>query len=691
MRNNARRENFNFDQPSSRRISLVVKCVTIVLVLAVLLQIQIVTQNYTNYLYQNDEKQLRLAEQALMAEFYNNVEIVKSLETYQEIHPFSLQEFPVKGSKLVQELNAHFTNNNIVDDIFMHFFCDEYFYSTKTSYSTRSFMTRFNLPYGGGQLGDRFLEQMHKAQQPFFIRDVTPRQSASQTMKNKYILYVYPYRIAGITQGVVIFQINEANLNSWIGNDMEKDIYIFDSNYNLLNYSEISRDILDALTSDRIEELMKKTITGETTQALSHDHYYILNGAISNTDLYYIRFAEHTELHYPLHWLNYLYLLLIVLLLGLSVIVHKEILQYKKTVAIRNRQTFLQQLVGKKIHDETEMRESGKKYGVTLYATWHFVVIGQKELQEKESVRKKFFDESCFPYLFRVPMADDLNVWIIGASQYMAGIDLQELYATAQLTVGSMYAEISGIHCSYIEARSFWDIAFEPQTYYRELQKSLDICYEPLIYQANEALENNDPDKFVLMVKAIRQKCKEQSSPSVLQCHIWRKLIHLTQRKLKPLSEDRVFNENLIQPEWNEDPKILLELLEQEIDTLYLAKKQMDRPKAPPLTIEDMLDVIERNYCDENFSLQILADHFDLSLSYLSLFFKEKQGDNLLNYYTTLRMKKAKELLNTTQLSLKQIATEVGYSNVSSFIRRFRQLYGRTPGTYKKNPPSTSM
>ena len=47
-------------------------------------------------------------------------------------------------------------------------------------------------------------------------------------------------------------------------------------------------------------------------------------------------------------------------------------------------------------------------------------------------------------------------------------------------------------------------------------------------------------------------------------------------------------------------------------------------------------------------------------------------------------MEKAKELLMTTELSLKQIAATVGYSNVSSFIRRFKQLYGVTPGSYKK-------
>ena len=98
MRNNARRENFNFDQPSSRRISLVVKCVTIVLALAVLLQIQIVTQNYTNYLYQNDEKQLRLAEaRRLLIEGKRNVSQASEEVGYKNFSQFIREYKKVYG------------------------------------------------------------------------------------------------------------------------------------------------------------------------------------------------------------------------------------------------------------------------------------------------------------------------------------------------------------------------------------------------------------------------------------------------------------------------------------------------------------------------------------------------------------------------------------------------------------------
>ena len=68
----------------------------------------------------------------------------------------------------------------------------------------------------------------------------------------------------------------------------------------------------------------------------------------------------------------------------------------------------------------------------------------------------------------------------------------------------------------------------------------------------------------------------------------------------------------------------------------------------------------------------------------LSQFFKEKTGQNVLDYSTDFRMERAKKLLSDPKLTLKEISQQVGYYNVSSFIRRFKQLNGVTPGDYRK-------
>lgn len=92
---------------------------------------------------------------------------------------------------------------------------------------------------------------------------------------------------------------------------------------------------------------------------------------------------------------------------------------------------------------------------------------------------------------------------------------------------------------------------------------------------------------------------------------------------------------------------------------------------------------IEDRYDQCDFSLQGMSEAFGMALPNLSQLFKEQTGQTPLEYVTELRMKKAQHLLTTTMKPLSSIAEEVGYYNVSSFIRRFKQLNGRTPGEYR--------
>jgi AraC-like DNA-binding protein/NTP pyrophosphatase (non-canonical NTP hydrolase) len=101
-------------------------------------------------------------------------------------------------------------------------------------------------------------------------------------------------------------------------------------------------------------------------------------------------------------------------------------------------------------------------------------------------------------------------------------------------------------------------------------------------------------------------------------------------------------------------------------------------------SIEAMFQHIDEHYRNCDFSLQSMSDHFGMALPNLSRYFKEKTGQTLLDYVTLKRMEKAKLLLAHTTMPLKEVANEVGYQNVSSFIRRFRQVYACTPGEFRK-------
>ncbi|HZG85787.1 helix-turn-helix domain-containing protein [Paenibacillus sp.] len=100
-------------------------------------------------------------------------------------------------------------------------------------------------------------------------------------------------------------------------------------------------------------------------------------------------------------------------------------------------------------------------------------------------------------------------------------------------------------------------------------------------------------------------------------------------------------------------------------------------------SIDAILEHIEKHGLSLDFSFQNMAREFGIALPNMSAYFKEQTGLTLLEYTTNLRMETAKRLLLESDATLKSIAEEVGYYNVSSFIRRFKQVTGSTPKEYR--------
>ena len=74
-----------------------------------------------------------------------------------------------------------------------------------------------------------------------------------------------------------------------------------------------------------------------------------------------------------------------------------------------------------------------------------------------------------------------------------------------------------------------------------------------------------------------------------------------------------------------------------------------------------------------------------ISPSHISHLFKEETGQSPINYLIKCRIEESKNLLVTTQKSIKEIAYSVGYGNISYFNALFKKYTGMTPGTYRSS------
>lgn len=90
-----------------------------------------------------------------------------------------------------------------------------------------------------------------------------------------------------------------------------------------------------------------------------------------------------------------------------------------------------------------------------------------------------------------------------------------------------------------------------------------------------------------------------------------------------------------------------------------------------------------RLHLDEEIKVPQIAEEAHLNADYMTKLFKKETGLTIKEYMVKKRMEKAKDLLQTSDGSVSDIALEVGYSNLSYFIRQFRMYYGVTPKQFQ--------
>ncbi|MDF2594924.1 MAG: two component transcriptional regulator, AraC family [Clostridia bacterium] len=104
-----------------------------------------------------------------------------------------------------------------------------------------------------------------------------------------------------------------------------------------------------------------------------------------------------------------------------------------------------------------------------------------------------------------------------------------------------------------------------------------------------------------------------------------------------------------------------------------------------------MSDVMEKakrfiadHYSDPAITLGAVASFVGFNEKYFSTRFGKETGSSFIAYLTDLRIKKAKEMIERTNMKIYEISEAVGYSNVEHFTRVFKKITGTTPSTYIK-------
>ena len=91
-----------------------------------------------------------------------------------------------------------------------------------------------------------------------------------------------------------------------------------------------------------------------------------------------------------------------------------------------------------------------------------------------------------------------------------------------------------------------------------------------------------------------------------------------------------------------------------------------------------------QQHYSEPITLESVCEAVGFSPSYFSALFKRETGENFVRYLTRVRIDRAKELLQQTNLSVAEVCARVGYNDLKHFTQTFKKETSLSPAQYRK-------
>lgn len=150
-----------------------------------------------------------------------------------------------------------------------------------------------------------------------------------------------------------------------------------------------------------------------------------------------------------------------------------------------------------------------------------------------------------------------------------------------------------------------------------------------------------------------------------------------TEKHIRELCED--FHNAAPLRRWSMNVK-LFELLSE------LAFTDIKKTAAEP-SLSDRISSYLSEHLTENYSSEALEKHFFLSYKYMAAVFRRGKGTTMQHYHAVLRMQYACKLLRSTMLTIGEISSRIGFSDMLYFSRCFHSYIGMSPSEYRRRVP----
>ena len=116
---------------------------------------------------------------------------------------------------------------------------------------------------------------------------------------------------------------------------------------------------------------------------------------------------------------------------------------------------------------------------------------------------------------------------------------------------------------------------------------------------------------------------------------------------------------------------------------LEVAKKP--KPTLEEIFLQKLIQMVEENYSNEHFGSAEICRKMGMSRTQLFRKLKAITGRSITNFIRSIRLAKGKELLETTDKTVSEIAFESGFKSLNYFSKMFKEEFGVSPSEVGKN------
>ncbi|EDM26039.1 DNA-binding response regulator, AraC family protein [Lentisphaera araneosa HTCC2155] len=122
------------------------------------------------------------------------------------------------------------------------------------------------------------------------------------------------------------------------------------------------------------------------------------------------------------------------------------------------------------------------------------------------------------------------------------------------------------------------------------------------------------------------------------------------------------------------------------LDIITHSKPQKDLGNAK---VEQVKKLVRTMYSNASLNIPKLASLVECNPDYLSHLFNKESKEHLSKYIRRIRLEAAREQLQSTQLSISEVAWSCGFENPSYFSQQFKKLYNHSPKDLRETPDRT--